>query len=160
MQSDISASTSVGTHPAGRPMAPEPQRKPLINRIAVAAGVIGTILVTLLLIAGILWLASTFPAEIEALRDIFVSLLALGSCMSGIVALILMVMVVRLVNMLEYEIKPILEKTNETLGMVRGTTTFVGSNVVQPAIKASSYAAGIRRGLKVLFGDPRNNLPD
>jgi hypothetical protein len=69
-------------------------------------------------------------------------------------------MVVRLLNMLEFEIKPILEKTNETLGTVRGTTTFVSQNVVQPVTKASSYVAGFRRGISVLFGDPKKNLPD
>lgn len=160
MQSEISASTGVGAHPAGQTLAPNPPQKPLINRIGVALGVIAIIVLALLLIAGVLWLANTFPAQIEALRDIFVILLALGSCLSGIAAIILMVMVIRLVNMLEFEIKPILEKTNETLGMVRGTTGFVGTNVVQPAIKASSYLAGVRRGLKVLFGDPNKNLPD
>ena len=74
--------------------------------------------------------------------------------------MLLFVMVVRLLNMLEFEIKPILEKTNETLGTVRGTTTFVSQNVVQPVTRASSYVAGIRKGIAVLFGDPRKNLPD
>jgi hypothetical protein len=67
-------------------------------------------------------------------------------------------MVVRLINMLEFEIKPILEKTNETVGMVRGTTVFVSQNVVKPVTTASSYIAGVRRGLATLFGDPRKNL--
>jgi hypothetical protein len=69
-------------------------------------------------------------------------------------------MVVRLVNMLEFEIKPILEKTNETVGMVRGTTVFVSQNVVKPVTIVGSYMAGIRQGVKTLFGDPRRNLTD
>ena len=141
------------------PVAPPQPRQQLIKNLYVVLGVILLLTVTGLTIWGILYLASTFPAEIEALRDIFIILLALGSCLSGIVVVLLLIMVIRLINMLEFEIKPILEKTNETLGTVRGTTRFVSDNVVQPTIRASSYVAGVRRGLKVLFGDPDKNLP-
>ncbi|MCZ7668340.1 MAG: hypothetical protein M5U34_14705 [Chloroflexi bacterium] len=95
---------------------------------------------------------------VETLRDIFIIALALESCIFGIALLILMIMVIRLVNMLEFEIKPILERTNETIGMVRGTTVFMGDNVVKPITTASSYMAGVRKGIKTLFGNPRNNL--
>jgi hypothetical protein len=67
---------------------------------------------------------------------------------------------VRLVTTIDLDIKPILQQTNETIGTVRGTTTFVSKNVVNPVVKATGYLAGFRRGLKVLFGDPRKNLPD
>ena len=95
-----------------------------------------------------------------ALRDIFIIALALSSCLFAAILVIMLAMIIRLVNMLEFEIKPILEKTNETIGMVRGTTTFVGENVVRPVTKATAYVTGVRRGLKVLFGDPKRNLPD
>ena len=74
--------------------------------------------------------------------------------------MLLLLMIIRLINMLEFEIKPILEKTNETLGTVRGTTTFVSDHVVTPVTKATSYVASFRSGLRTLFGDPRRNLPD
>lgn len=108
----------------------------------------------------VIWAASNHAPTLEALRDIFIIALALESCLFGVLLVIMLIMVVRLVNMLEFEIKPILEKTNETVGMVRGTTTFVGENVVKPVTKATSYVAGIRAGFRALFGDPRKNLPD
>jgi hypothetical protein len=108
----------------------------------------------------VFWAASNHAPTIEALRDIFIIALVLESCIFGVILVIMLVMIVRLVNMLEFEIKPILEKTNETVGMVRGTTTFVGQNVVKPVTKATSYVAGVRAGLKALFGNPRKNLPD
>lgn len=132
----------------------------LIPRIYVAIGVIVVLVLAVLFVLGIIWLARSFPETIEALRDMMVIALALVSCIFGITLMLLFVMVVRLLNMLEFEIKPILEKTNETLGTVRGTTSFVSQNVVQPVTKASSYVAGVRRGISVLFGDPRKNLPD
>ncbi len=107
----------------------------------------------------IVWLASNQAAEVEAVRDVMIIILAMQSCVFGIAALVLLVIVIRLVNMLEFEIRPILEKTNETLGTVQGTTAFVGENVVKPTIRAKSQLAGIRRGLKTLFGNPRNNIP-
>ncbi|MDX1662410.1 MAG: hypothetical protein R3272_01375 [Candidatus Promineifilaceae bacterium] len=123
-------------------------------------GAVVAVLVLLLILAGILYLAASYPDVTEAVRDVFIIALVLESCIFGVILVIMLVMITRLVNMLEYEIKPILEKTNETVGMVRGTTSFVGQNVVGPVTKATALAAGVRRGLKVLFGDPGRNLPD
>ncbi len=41
---------------------------------------------------------------------------------------------------------------------IRGTTVFMSENVLGPVTKASSYMAGLRRGVATLFGDPRRNL--
>lgn len=134
--------------------------KPLVAKLPVALGVIGVLLLTGLFIWGIFWAATAHADVIEALRDIVIIALALGSCLFGIAFIIMLIMIIRLVNMLEFEIKPILQQTNETIGTLKGTTTFVSQNVVKPVTRASSYAAGLRRGLKVLLGDPRHNLPD
>jgi len=132
---------------------------PVSTRQIIIGAVVG-LLFFILLVALILWLASNYAPELEAVRDIFIIALALESCIFGVLLTIMLIMLVRLVNMLEFEIKPILEKTNETVGMVRGTTTFVGENVVRPVVKGTAFMAGVRRGLRVLFGDPRKNLPD
>jgi hypothetical protein len=137
-----------------------PQQEELVPRSYIVIGVIVAIVSAILLILGVVWLAGTQGATMEALRDIMIIVLALESCVFGIVLMLLLIMMIRLVNMLEFEIKPILEKTNETLGTVRGTTTFVSDHVVQPVTKATSYMAGFRSGVRALFGDPRRNLPD
>jgi hypothetical protein len=124
----------------------------------IVVGVVIGIALLALLVWFILWAANNHPAAVEAIRDIAIIALALQACLFGLILVIMLVMIVRLVNMLEFEIKPILEKTNETVGMVRGTTTFVGQNVVRPVTKATAYVAGVRKGLQVLFGDPRRNL--
>ena len=132
---------------------------PITTRHIIIGAVAG-LLFFILLVVLIVWLASNYAPELEAVRDIFIIALALESCIFGVLLTIMLIMLVRLVNMLEFEIKPILEKTNETIGMVRGTTTFVGENVVRPVVKGTAFMAGVRRGLRVLFGDPRKNLPD
>jgi membrane protein implicated in regulation of membrane protease activity len=145
--------------PVTRQPVPE-QSKRRIPTHYIVIGVVVALLLLVLLGWLIVWAAINHGPVIEALRDIFIIALALESCIFGVILVIMLVMVVRLVNMLEFEIKPILEKTNETVGMVRGTTTFVGENVVKPVTKATAYVVGIRQGLKVLFGDPKRNLPD
>lgn len=126
----------------------------------IVVGAVVALLLFAALIWFIIWAAGNHPAAVEAIRDIAIIALALQSCLFATILVIMLVMIVRLVNMLEFEIKPILEKTNETVGMVRGTTTFVGENVVKPVTKATAYAVGVRKGLKVLFGNPRRNLDD
>jgi hypothetical protein len=110
------------------------------------------------MIATLVYLANNYADTILIIRDIFIIALGLMSCLSGIVLMLLLITVIRLVNMLEFELKPILLKTNETLGTIRGTTMFVSENVVRPMTTASSYVAGIRRGVMTLFGNPRRNL--
>lgn len=138
-----------------------PEQKKLISVKPVFI-VLAVILVIALLVGavwGIVWLASTQAAAIEAVRDVLLIALALESCLFGVVLLLMLLMIVRLVNMLEFEIKPILEKTNETVGTIRGTTTFVSKNVVKPVTEARVQMAGLRQALKSLFGNPRNNIP-
>lgn len=137
---------------------PELEQEKLVPTKYVVGGVIVVTLLTVLFIAGIVFLANTYPEPIEAIRDIFVIVLSLVSCLFGIVIVILTVMVVRLVNMIEFEIKPVLERTNETMMMVRGTTSFMSENIVKPATTASGYAAAVRRGWKALFGDANEQL--
>lgn len=139
---------------------PAPEQKKLISVKPIYI-VLAVILVIALLggfVWGIIWLARTQAAAIEAVRDVLLIALALESCLFGIVLLFMLLMIVRLVNMLEFEIKPILEKTNETVGTIRGTTTFVSKNVVKPVTEARVHAAGIRRAIKTLFGNARNNI--
>jgi len=135
-------------------------KQPLVRPLYVVLGVLGVLLIAGLLIWGIIWLAQGHSADIEAVRDIFIIFLALESCLFGIAFLILLVMVIRLVNMLEFEIKPLLEKTNDTVGTLRGTTQFVSQNVVQPVTRLRVQTAGVTQAIKVLFGNPKNNLED
>ena len=131
------------------------RRAPLIPIGYVVAGVVVTLIVAVAFIALLVYLANNYADTILVVRDIFIIALGLMSCLSGIVLILMLIAVTRLVNMLEFELKPILMKTNETLGTIRGTTVFMSQNVVRPMTTASSYMAGIRRGVNTLFGNPR-----
>lgn len=144
--------------PASTTVDPSGERQSLIPIGYVVAGVVVTLVISAMGIAVLVYLANNYAETILVVRDIFIIALGLMSCLSGIVLILLLITTIRLVNMLEFELKPILMKTNETLGTIRGTTTFVSENVVRPMTTASSYVAGVRRGFATLFGDPRRNL--
>jgi hypothetical protein len=136
------------------------KRKNIVPTLYVVLGVIVALALVALTVWGVIALSNNFAVEVQVVRDLFIIALALESCVFGIVLILMLIMLIRLVNTVEFEIKPILQKTNETVGMVRGTTDFVSQNVVKPSITASSYIAGVRRGVKTLLGDSRRNLPD
>ena len=135
-----------------------PHNEPLISRGYIFGGIIVTLVVSVLFIALLVYLAINYADTILIIRDIFIIALGLMSCLSGIVLILLLISIIRLINMIEFELKPILLKTNDTLSTVRGTTVFMSENVVGPVTKASSYVAGFRRGVATLFGDPKRNL--
>ena len=144
------------------PELPPPNRRPeeLIPTVYAVIGVVVLLILGIGLIVGIFYLAQNYAAELEALRDVFIIALALESCVFGIVLMLMLLMLIRLVNTLEFEIKPILEQTNETVSTVRGTSTFVSTKVITPVIRVTSVFSGIRKGAQALFGDPTRNIPD
>ncbi|OQA47044.1 MAG: hypothetical protein BWY52_00393 [Chloroflexi bacterium ADurb.Bin325] len=85
-------------------------------------------------------------------RDIAIILLALESIIIGITLIVLVVQVIRLVKLLREEVIPIVRSTQETVGTVRGTATFMSDHLVQPVVKVSSYTAGARQAINTLFG--------
>lgn len=140
------------------PETQEQEQEKAVPTVYVIVGVVVLILLALAFTFGIVVLANNYPNQLASVRDVFIIALALESCVFGIVLLLMLVMLIRLVNTVEFEIKPILRQTNETIGTVRGTTTFVSQNVVRPTVKVKSYVAGVRSGFKSLFGNPKNNL--
>jgi len=84
------------------------------------------------------------------IRDVFIIFMALESLLLGLVLVILIVQLSRLINLLQNEIKPILESTNQTVSTLRGTTAFLSDNMVQPVIKVNEYVAGVQQALKTV----------
>jgi membrane protein implicated in regulation of membrane protease activity len=124
------------------------QRKTTIIIIAIA-------LVVLLIIVGSFILLMRAPAlAVAQLRDVFIIYLALQSLLIGLVLVIVMIQLARLINLLNNEIMPILESTNETISNLRGTTTFLSDNLVEPVIRLNEYMAGIVK-LMVILGISR-----
>lgn len=98
-----------------------------------------------LIIVGLIFLLKQPAAETSHIRDIFIIFIALEFLIIGLALVILIVQLASLTNLLQNEIKPVLEATNETVNTLRGTATFLSDNVAEPVIKLNEYMAAIRR---------------
>jgi hypothetical protein len=86
----------------------------------------------------------------ERIRDIFIIIVALESLVIGVALVILLVQLASLINLLQNEVRPILQATNETINTLRGTAEFLGESVVEPVIKLNGYLASIQRVLELM----------
>ena len=106
------------------------------------------IILALMVLAIIFLLNPSTPTG--KIRDIFIIFMALETLILGLTLVILIVQIARLINLLQNEIKPILESTNETVNTLRGTTTFLSENLVEPVIKLNEYLAALQKMLSLI----------
>jgi hypothetical protein len=118
--------------------------EPLIGRKYAYIGV-AVLLIVLAIIVVLVVLAVRNPTHTQTFRDIAIIALAAESGLAGLALIVLIVQVARLTNMLEYEVKPILENTSDAVRTVRGTAAFMSEHMVSPVIRVSSYASGFGR---------------
>ena len=118
------------------------------------AAIIGISIGLLVVIAALVTFAVfllTGQADTTArIRDVFIIFMALESLVIGLALVILVVQLARLINLLQNEIKPILDSTNETVSTLRGTTQFLSDNLAEPVIKLNEYYAGLTSLLKMV----------
>jgi len=60
-----------------------------------------------------------------------------------------------LINLIQNEVRPILNATSETVNTLRGTVEFLGENVVEPVVKLNGYLAGLKRMLELMGIKPK-----
>jgi hypothetical protein len=131
-------------------LTPEELRK---RRLTIAGLVIGGVIILGLLITGFIFLINpnlTSYETVARLRDISIILMAIESLFIGLALIILIIQIARLTNLIENEVKPILDSTNETISNFRGTTKFLSDNLVEPVIKLNELMAVLQRLLELL----------
>jgi hypothetical protein len=128
--------------PEATQMTPEQKR-------AVIGVVIAFIILLVLIIATTIYLLQP-TTNTAKIRDVFIIFMALQSILTGMTLVILMIQLARLTNLLQNEIKPILDSTNETMNNLRGTTNFLSDNLVEPVIKLNEYTAGLSQFMQAL----------
>ncbi len=139
---------TTGGDPEGTPEQTDPelsaqQRKVLGWTIAA----IVLLVVLFIAFAVILLLPSTDTAKI---RDVFIIFMAVQSMLIGLALIVLMVQLARLINLLQNDIKPILDSTNETVSTLRGTVIFLGDNLAEPVLKLNEALAALSRLRRLL----------
>ena len=93
---------------------------------------------------------NTTPVTVARIRDVFIIVMAVESLFVSLALVILMIQLARLINLLQTEVKPILNSTNETINNLRGTTVFLSTNLTEPVIKLNEYLAGFQKITELL----------
>jgi len=143
----------TGEQPLALPAATPPENLPseeLKRQRQIMIGVIVAAVVLIILIIASIWFLLQPTTETAKIKDVFIIFMALQSLFLGIILIVLIIQLARLINLLQNDIKPILDSTNETVSTLRGTTAFLSDNVVEPVIKMNEYMAGITKALAVL----------
>ena len=107
--------------------------------------ILAVILLVGLIAGGIFLLASAPEGTTAKVRDIFIIFMALESLVLGVGLIVLILQLATLINLLQNEIKPILDTTRETVNHLRGTTQFLSNNLVEPVLKMNEYLAGLKK---------------
>ena len=143
----------TGEQPLALPATPTPESQPaeeLRRQRAILIGVIVAAIILIVLIIVSIWFLLQPSTDTAKIKDVFIIFMALQSLFLGIILVVLIIQLARLINLLQNDIKPILDSTNETVSTLRGTTIFLSENVVEPVIKMNEYFAGIMKALAVL----------
>jgi len=122
------------------------------NKKVVVFIVLGVVIILALVITALVFLLSPSTDEgyVARIRDVFIIIMALESFLIGAVLILLIIQIARLTNLLQNEIKPILDSTNETVSTLRGTSQFLSDNLVEPVMKINEVSAALQRLLEVL----------
>jgi amino acid permease len=117
------------------------------RRILIIGGIAAAVIVALIALA--VWFLYQPSTPTATIRDIFIIFMALESLLIGAAMVVLIIQVASLINLLNNEIKPVLEATNETIATLRGTTQFLSENLVEPVIKLNTYLASLQKMLDI-----------
>ena len=97
------------------------------------------------LIVGLFFLARAEGQVVSQVRDIFIILMALMMVVIGVALVVLIIQLANLTNLLQHEIKPILNSTTDTVNTLKGTVRFLSDNVSEPVIKLNESLASIKK---------------
>lgn len=107
--------------------------------------IIVAIVLFLFLTTAIVFVLLQPTTDTERIAKVFIIFMALESLFLGLTLVVLIIQLARLINLLQNEIAPILESTNETVNTLRGTSEFLSGNLVEPVIRVNEQIAGIRQ---------------
>ncbi len=119
-----------------------------MRSIVVVASVAAVVLILALIAAVYVLLQPNVPTD--RIRDVFIIVVAFETLVVGVALIVLLVQLASLINLLQNEVRPILESAGETIRTLRGTAAFLGESVVEPVIKLNAYLASIQRVLELM----------
>jgi hypothetical protein len=118
------------------------------KKYLIAGILVAIVLIVLMVLATIYLVDETHQQRTEQIRDVFIIFLALQSLVIGIAMVVLIVQLSSLINLLQNELRPIINSTSETVNTLKGTAKFMSDNLAEPVIKLNQYAAMLKRIFK------------
>ncbi len=119
------------------------------QRLLTIGLVVGGIIL-LSILAGVIYYLLLDSSPTATIRDIMIIFMAFELSLIGLMIVILAVQIAKLVNLLQNEVKPVLDAANETMNTVRGTATFISDAMVEPVMKLNGWMAAARRLLDLV----------
>ena len=134
----------VPSLPTGDPVSTEEKTED--NKKYVVIGVIVGVVLLALIVLATIYLANPDHGQItEQIRDIVIIFTALVGLVIGMALVILIIQLSTLINLLQNEIRPIIDSTSETVNTLKGTAQFVSNNLTEPVIKMNQLMAMIKQ---------------
>lgn len=145
---DEQPSSTPPVLPAPDPVLEQAEKERQQRAQIIKFTIVGVVVLTIIIAAAVLLFSQR--AEVTSqIRDVFIIFMALESLIIGAALIILIVQLAVLINLIQNEVKPILDATNETVNTLRGTTQFLSNNLVEPVIKLNEYLASLKKLLDV-----------
>ncbi len=140
------------------PRISAPNLPPPLSSVAGKTGsrlpMVAAVAVTLVLLAGTIVFGVVMfrnPAAAATLRDIFLIILGVQSIVIGLLVVVLLAALVyvalklhALTQFLQSELKPILERADDTMRTVHSRTVFVSDSAVKPVIEVMACVSAVK----------------
>lgn len=91
-------------------------------------------------------------AAIRNIRDVVIIFIAVEGILIVLGLALLILQITRLVSLLNTEVKPILDNTQQTVKTAQTTVEFVSANIAQPLLRLSGFMTGTTVLFNELFG--------
>jgi len=156
MTTPVPLQSNSSSAPTPEQIAAHKAQERQMRSMMISISAVAIVILGLLIAAIIIMLRPQTSAEfVGKLRDVFIIVVGLETLVVGIALVVLLIQLASLINLLQNEVRPILQATNETVNTLRGTTEFLSKNAVEPVMKLNGYLASIQRVLE-LMGLKRN----
>lgn len=111
----------------------------------IVIGVVIALILIGLVVGAVLLALRPGPAapSVEIIRDLLIIFMTLELIVVGLALVVLLVQIARFINLINNEIQPVLESTQETLRTVRGTAQFLSKYLAEPVLDANSAIRGV-----------------
>jgi NADH:ubiquinone oxidoreductase subunit K len=121
-----------------------PKEKTSDKRVTIISIIISLVVIALVVLVTIFLVNPANQETTAQVRDIFIIFMALEAVLIGVALVILIIQLSSLINLLQNEIRPIINSTSETVNTLKGTATFMSNNLSEPVIKANQFIAMIK----------------